>query len=388
MNIDHARRLAARLICVGFDGRTLPDSARTLIERGVGFCVLFARNVATPRQVAELTASIKDAAVNAKHPIAICVDQEGGRVRRLRDGFTQIPSMRDVGKASLRENPNLGQDPSCVNSTGNGKSEGNGNGHHHAPPDIDYLTDGHVCRDGLTYDIGKLIGTELRAVGFDVGFAPVLDVDTNPANPVIADRSLSRTAGVVAHLGCQLLTGLQDVGIAACGKHFPGHGDTSQDSHYSLPRLDHDLRRLSEVELVPFMAAAKAGIAAIMTSHIIFAPIDDTLPATLSPAVLGGLLRDRLGYDGVVFTDDMEMSGDREFLRLRRRRRAGDRSRRGCGDGVPLARPNSVARLKWSPRRFGQRPTQSRVELRNRSARIDRLSTRFGRAVTFEPRSS
>lgn len=314
MHIDDARRLAARMICAGFDGRTLPESARQLIARGVGFCVLFARNVSTPEQVAKLNAEIKAVASQANHPIAICVDQEGGRVRRLRDGFTQVPSMRDVGRAAIRENPNVGSKPATHTNghAGNGSMNGAGNGHA-APIDLDYLANGDVCRDGLVYDIGQLIGIELKAVGFDVAFAPVLDVDTNPANPVIADRSLARSASAVAHMGCQLLTGLQDVGVAACGKHFPGHGDTSQDSHYALPRLDHDIRRLSDVELVPFMAAARAGIAAIMSSHIIFGPIDDTLPATLSPAVLGGLLRQRLGYDGVVFTDDMEMKAIANF---------------------------------------------------------------------------
>jgi beta-N-acetylhexosaminidase len=262
-----AKELAARLVCVGIDGTTLSSSAKELVGRGVGFVVLFARNVQTPRQVSELIAAVKSAAPKS---VGLCVDQEGGRVRRLREGFTHVPSMRDVGHAAMRS---------------------------------------EESNDTTAYDVGEILGTECRAVGFDVDFGPVLDTDTNPLNPVIADRSLSRDANVVAHLGCDIIDGMQNGlgALAACGKHFPGHGDTSQDSHYALPRLDHDLQRLHEVELVPFVAAARAGVASMMTSHIVFSPLDDELPATLSKTVLTGLLRDEIGYDGVVFTDDMEM---------------------------------------------------------------------------------
>lgn len=259
-------QLAARMVCVGLDGSKLSAAGRDLLARGVGFVVLFARNVQTPRQVADLIGEIKS---SAPRTVGLCVDQEGGRVRRLREGFTHVPSMRDVGHAAMRS-----EDPA----------------------------------DDTAREVGAILGREIRAVGFDVNFGPVLDTDTNPLNPVIADRSLSRDANVVAHLGCDLIDGMQiDAGVAACGKHFPGHGDTSQDSHYALPRLDHDLQRLHDVELVPFVAAARAGVASMMTSHIIFSPLDDQMPATLSPAVLDGLLRKEIGYDGVVFTDDMEM---------------------------------------------------------------------------------
>lgn len=268
-----AGELAARMVAVGIDGTTLSDGGCRLLNRGVGFVVLFARNIHTPRQVADFIGEIKNC---APRTVGLCVDQEGGRVRRLRDGFTHVPSMRDVGQAAMRS----------------------------TDPD-----------DQTARQVGAILGGEIRAVGFDVNFGPVLDTDTNPLNPVIADRSLSRDANVVAHLGCDLIDGLQaDAGVAACGKHFPGHGDTSQDSHYALPRLDHDLQRLHDVELVPFVAAARAGVAAMMTSHIVFSPLDDQMPATLSPAVLNGLLRREIGYDGVVFTDDMEMKAIASFF--------------------------------------------------------------------------
>ncbi len=277
--------LACRLLCVGFDGTSLPAPAEALINRGVGFVVLFARNVQTPAQVAELNASIKAAAPST---VAICVDQEGGRVRRLRDGFSQVPAMREIGRVGSR----LLNGRSHV--TGKIKA---GNGSHRTI----------VC------EVGSILGKELRAVGIDVNFAPVLDVDTNPTNPVIADRSLARDAQEVARLGCEMIAGLQGAGVAACGKHFPGHGDTSVDSHHALPRLDHDLKRLNEIELVPFVAATRAGCESMMTSHIVFTPLDPELPATLSPIVLEGLLRKQIGFDGVIFTDDMEMKSIANF---------------------------------------------------------------------------
>jgi len=133
-----------------------------------------------------------------------------------------------------------------------------------------------------------------------------VDVDTNPANPVIGDRSLSRDPAVVGQLGAALARGLQRAGVAACAKHFPGHGDTSQDSHVDLPRLPHALPRLLEVELAPFAALARAGVAAVMTAHVVFEALDAARPATLSPPVLA-LLRERCGFTGCCVSDDLEM---------------------------------------------------------------------------------
>jgi beta-N-acetylhexosaminidase len=250
---------AARLFTVGFHGKTVSADLRELLARGVGGVVLFSRNIGEPAEVVELTNAIKR---QAARPIPIALDQEGGKVARLRRGFTELPAMRAVGE---------------------------------------------VGDAALTRELGALIGRELRAVGFDVNYAPVLDIDTNPDNPVIGSRSFGRTPELVSKLGLALAAGLSSAGVAACGKHFPGHGDTHQDSHLALPRLSHSLSRLQQVELQPFAAAVAAGIPSLMTAHVIFEPLDAHYPATMSRAVLHGLLREQLHYDGLVVSDDLEM---------------------------------------------------------------------------------
>ena len=250
---------AARLFTVGFYGKASTGDLEKLIARGVGGGIFFARNVGLPAEVVDTTGSIKRLAAR---PLFVALDQEGGQVSRLKQGFTEVPPMRAVG---------------VTGST------------------------------ALAREVGALIGREVRAVGFDMNYAPVLDVDTNPANPIIAARSFGRTPELVCEMGVALTAGLESVGVAACGKHFPGHGDTSQDSHLELPRLPHSLERLEQVELKPFAAAVKAGIPSIMTAHVIFEPLDSVYPATMSRAVLHGLLREKMGYDGMIVTDDIEM---------------------------------------------------------------------------------
>jgi beta-N-acetylhexosaminidase len=257
--VTDLERQAAGLFTVGFYGKTVTGDLEGLLARGVGGVIFFARNVGSADEVLELTRDIKRV---ADRPLVLAIDQEGGQVARLREGFTEIPPMRAVG------------------ATGS---------------------------PTLARELGKLVGRELRAVGFDMNYAPVLDIDTNPDNPIIASRSFGRTPELVTELGLSLAAGLQEVGVAACGKHFPGHGDTSQDSHLELPTLPHAMDRLERVELAPFRAAAKAGIASFMTAHVIFQAVDAKYPATMSRAVLTGILREKLGYDGVVVTDDVEM---------------------------------------------------------------------------------
>jgi beta-N-acetylhexosaminidase len=252
-------RDAASLFCMGFPGPTPSAELRELVARGVSSVILFSRNVpGDPAEVAELTRSLKALTPKA---LGVFVDQEGGKVQRLRQGFTRIPSMRRLGD--------------------------------HGDPELSFRT-------------GLVIGRELRAVGIDATFAPVLDVDTNPNNPVIGERSLSPDPERVAELGSALLRGLLAAGAGACAKHFPGHGDTELDSHLALPRLSHPLERIEAVELVPFRAAIAAGVPAIMTAHVVFAALDPSLPATLSPSALA-LLRTRLGFEGLIVSDDTEM---------------------------------------------------------------------------------
>jgi beta-N-acetylhexosaminidase len=267
MNVlDHD---VAGLFAVGFHGTSPSKELLELIRRGVYGVILFGRNVESAEQVAELVVELKRA---AGRPLLLSVDQEGGRVARLRSpqGFTELPPMRALGATS---------------------------------------------DESLAFEVGALIGRELRAVGIDQDYAPVVDVDTNPHNPVIGDRSFSRDAHEVARIGTALARGLQSAGVAACAKHFPGHGDTSQDSHEDLPRLSHGLERLREVELVPFRALAAAGVASAMTAHVVFEALDARRPATLSPAVMR-LLREECGYDGCVISDDLEMKAVAEHFPL------------------------------------------------------------------------
>ena len=158
----------------------------------------------------------------------------------------------------------------------------------------------------LTEEIARALARELSDLGIHLDFAPCVDVDTNPANPVIGDRSFGRTPERVAKHAVHFITAMQEAGVAACAKHFPGHGDTSTDSHHELPRLDHDLERLRAVELPPFQAAIDADVASIMTAHVLFPALDPERPATVAPEVMS-LLRNELGYEGVVFSDDLEM---------------------------------------------------------------------------------
>lgn len=154
--------------------------------------------------------------------------------------------------------------------------------------------------------VGEAMGTELRTCGIHVNLAPVLDVDTNPDNPVIGDRAFSRDVDSVVRLAGAYAEGLSRAGVAPCGKHFPGHGDTHLDSHTDLPVVEHDRPRLEAVELAPFAALA-ARLPALMSAHVVFPAWDAQRPATLSPILVQGLLRQKLGFDGVVFSDDMEM---------------------------------------------------------------------------------
>jgi len=232
-----------------------------LLRRGVHGVVLFARNLAEAEQVAQLVGDLKRAAGARK--LLVAVDQEGGRVARLRaaHGFTELPPMRALGEAD----------------------------------DV-----------ALARQVGALLGRELRAVGIDQDYAPCVDVDTNPDNPVIGDRAFSRDPGRVSRLGAALAQGLQSEGVAACAKHFPGHGDTSQDSHVELPRLAHPMERLRRVELPPFEALARANVAAVMTAHVVFEALDPERPATLSARALR-VLRDEVRFDGCCISDDLEM---------------------------------------------------------------------------------
>lgn len=257
-----------QLMMVGFDGTAVDAELRRMItDYHIGGVILFARNVRSPEQVARLTNELQTIAVESGHPgLFIAIDQEGGRVARLTEdkGFTEFPSAMALGATGEPEN---------------------------------------------AYRMASAMAAEMRAVGINIDFAPDLDVNNNPANPAIGTRSFSSDPDTVAAFGAAFARGLQENGVLAFGKHFPGHGDTSIDSHIDLPLVPHDRIRLDEVELLPFRAAIQANFAGIMSAHVTFPAIDPNpgMPATLSHAVLTGLLRNELGFKGLIATDSLEM---------------------------------------------------------------------------------
>ncbi len=261
MSLREVRRHVGRLAIAGFAGSSLPPELREMArEFDLGGVIYFARNIVEPDQVREL--SLDTAALKQDWPLWISVDQEGGRVARLRRPFTEWPPMMTLGRSG---------------------------------------------DDEMTARFARALADELRAVGINLDYAPVLDVHTNPKNPVIGDRALSDRAEIVARLGALMIRTLQDAGVAACGKHFPGHGDTSTDSHLELPRVDQSPDRLAAVELLPFRAAVAADVACIMTAHVLVPALDDARPATLSPVIVDGLLKKTMGFQGVVISDDLGM---------------------------------------------------------------------------------
>jgi beta-N-acetylhexosaminidase len=255
------RRQVGQLLIAGFNGHTLPVELRALArEFSLGGVILFARNIAEPEQVAELC--YEAARLVPDLPLWVSVDQEGGRVARLKAPFTEWPPMATLGRSG----------------------------------DL-----------ALAERFARALACELKAVGVTLDYAPVLDVHTNPKNPVIGDRALSDRAEDVARLGSTIVRTLQAEGIAACGKHFPGHGDTNTDSHFELPLVEHPLERLREVEFVPFRAAIEADVATMMTAHVFLPALDEERPATLSKRVVSEVLRGELKYQGLILSDDLEM---------------------------------------------------------------------------------
>lgn len=236
------------------------DEALIFAEYQFGGFILFQRNCADAAQLVSLSRCLWDS-VNEIPPF-IAIDQEGGRVHRLPEPFTHFPSAASIGGTN----------------------------------DTD-----------LAYRLGGAVASELRLVGINLNFAPVLDVNSNSLNPVIGDRSFSAEPKQVGEIASAWASGLRDGGTIPCGKHFPGHGDTDKDSHNELPTVSKTLDELKAVELPPFAHACRNRIESLMTAHVLYPGLDPNLPATLSKPIVTGLLRHQLGYDGVVFSDDLEM---------------------------------------------------------------------------------
>ncbi len=255
------REKIGQLMMVGFAGTSVSKDLSAWIDAyKPGGVILFSRNLQTVDQIVRLTNQLQK--LTSNHPLFIAVDQEGGRVSRLPRGFTVFPPCAVLGRCDSSE---------------------------------------------LAYAAASTTATELRAVGINMNMAPVLDINTNPQNPVIGDRAFSSSPTQVCALGLATVAGLQDNKVIACGKHFPGHGDTAADSHQELPTVTSSAGRIREVELRPFRHAVENGLAMIMTAHVRYQALDDRNPATLSTYVLTDLLREELNFKGLVITDDLEM---------------------------------------------------------------------------------
>ncbi|MDU0203616.1 MULTISPECIES: beta-N-acetylhexosaminidase [Paenibacillus] len=252
-----------QMILAGIDGYSVNANTQALISTyHVGGIILYKPNVKDSSQLVSLVNELKQKNAKNKLPLWIGVDEEGGRVTRLPEELQKTPTNQEIGKTN--------------NKT-------------------------------YAYNIGNLIGSELRAYGLNVDFAPVLDINSNPKNPVIGDRSFGANAAVVNAMGIQEMKGLRDQQITSVVKHFPGHGDTSVDSHVGLPVVQNDLDRLRKLELIPFAEAFKQQADAVMVAHILLPKVDGQNPASMSKKIMTDLLRKEMGFQGVIMTDDMTM---------------------------------------------------------------------------------
>ncbi|MGG4400874.1 beta-N-acetylhexosaminidase [Paenibacillus amylolyticus] len=252
-----------QMILAGVQGTTLDDQAKQMItDQKVGGVIFYANNVSTLEGTAKFVQSIKEANQSNPVPIFMSVDQEGGKVSRMPETVESIPSSRKVGETK---------------------------------------------DSALAETMGELLARQVQLAGFNVDFAPVLDVNSNPKNPVIGERSFGSSAELVSRMGIAEMKGLRNEGIIPVVKHFPGHGDTSVDSHLDLPVVNKTEKQLAELEWIPFQAAVKEQVEAVMVAHILFPKLDPDHPASLSDVIIGEHLRGKFKYDGVVITDDLSM---------------------------------------------------------------------------------
>jgi beta-N-acetylhexosaminidase len=250
-----------QLLVAGFDGLEPPPELLAQISAGrVSGVILFRRNIVNPGQLVRLVRAIQQANPSDR-PLIIAIDQEGGRVVRFPPTWAPWPPAAELGRSG---------DPKLIER------------------------------------VGRTMGAQLAAFGINVDFAPVLDVASNPQNPIIGDRAFAADAQAVGPLALAFAAGLRKSGVTPCGKHFPGHGDTTEDSHKTLPRVERLRPALESTELVPFVYAA-AELEMMMTAHVVYPAWDSENPATLSPFILNELLRKKCNFSGVVVSDDLEM---------------------------------------------------------------------------------
>lgn len=253
-----------QMIFAGISGTVANErSIRLITEDKVGGIIFNGHNLVSPDQTISYVNALKSANTKNRVPLFFGVDQEGGRVSKLPGDLVKIPSSLKIGELNKPE---------------------------------------------FSFEIGKALGELVKAYGFNIDFAPVLDINSNPNNPVIGDRSFGNSTEIVSSLGIATMKGLQEVNIIPTIKHFPGHGDTSVDSHLALPVIEKSLKDLEELELIPFANAIEEGADMVMIAHLLLPKIDEKLPSSLSKTIISDILREKLNYDGVVITDDMTMN--------------------------------------------------------------------------------
>lgn len=257
----------------GFDGTGVTPEIRRLIRDypPAGF-ILFKRNIEDLKQVKELARELRSL---SRTPLLIGIDEEGGRVRRLPAPFVQYPPAATWGS----------------------------------------LYEGRKNKK-LLFEAGFHLAHELLSLGINVDFAPVLDVNSNPKNPVIGDRAFSSHPRMAGEAATAFFLGMKKAGLIACGKHFPGHGDTEADSHLTLPTVNRSKEILKKVELAPFRMAIRQGIPMLMTAHVVYRALDPENPATLSSKILRDLLRKKMKFKGIIISDDLEMKAISEKFSL------------------------------------------------------------------------
>ncbi|XEC92927.1 beta-N-acetylhexosaminidase [Paenibacillus tarimensis] len=252
-----------QMIFAGISGTTLEPNTKLLInDYKVGGVIFYSENLSDPERTVRLVNQIKSENRNNPLPLLLGIDQEGGRVSRLPGDLAAFPTNEKIGR---------------------------------------------INRSEFSYEIGALLGRAAAEFGFNLDFAPVLDVNSNPDNPVIGDRSFGSRPEVVSRLGIQTMKGIQSQHTISVIKHFPGHGDTAVDSHLELPKVDKSLEELDKLELIPFREAIESGADVVMIAHILLPKLDAEYPASMSKSIITNLLRNRLRYNGVVVTDDMTM---------------------------------------------------------------------------------
>ncbi|HEY0753277.1 MAG TPA: glycoside hydrolase family 3 protein [Ktedonobacteraceae bacterium] len=290
-----------QLLIVGFPGTSPTPELIELIQRHhVGNIILFSRNIRSARQLHELTSRLQELAREGgqRFPLLIAIDQENGMVQRL------SKNSRMPGEAGANA-PSSQADGTTASAPVREATIFPGN-----------MTLGAIGSAEDAYEVALAAGREMHALGINLNLAPVVDVNNNPSNPVIGVRSFGEDPQEVARLACAQIRGYQQAGVATCIKHFPGHGDTATDSHLGMPVVPYALERLERLELLPFKSGIAAGSDCVMTAHISFPALmgETNLPATLSPEVIDQLLRQQLGFQGVIMTDCLEMNAVSEAV--------------------------------------------------------------------------